>query len=128
MFLNCDLQAPDSYQLYCTMCTKPIDVVDSDCVRWLLERNETPCCMDCDGYVADMYFPNLFARYWEYTWQFLHETTGNILMVEFSPKTGLIEASVILVDKDHWFSKAMIEGRYACSVKQYFKPQEKDVV
>lgn len=53
MFILCDMLTSDTYQLYCPDCKKPTDIVDADCVKWMIERREPGLCCDCSGLQAD---------------------------------------------------------------------------
>lgn len=49
MFIQTTFLANGTYQIYCKGCHRPLDIVDSQCIRWHLENGVEPYCFDCDG-------------------------------------------------------------------------------
>lgn len=120
MFWNCDKISDDVYQWYCAECYAPIGTENRDFLEWCMKNKERPLCFDCEGVVMET--PDMFKDYWEYTWFLLSPETEFTTVMEFSPTSGLLDCSVVMVDKDHWFSKTAIEypaalrRRNACPV------------
>lgn len=65
--LSVDQVSPGVYQWRCHSCQKPIDITDTDFLRYVLDTGDIPYCYDCDN-VHEGEHPKLFWNFWEYDW------------------------------------------------------------
>lgn len=61
MIIYADRLTHNRYQLFCSSCNFPLDIVDSECLRWHIGYSQPPLCFECAGIQADL-TPQIFDQ------------------------------------------------------------------
>ena len=107
-FLNCERLTEDTWQFYCNLCGCELSIEGTAYLEYVNRTRDRPYCWECEGHGLSHTQPEMFKNYWDFTWYLLSPEKETTLVMEFNPNSGLLDGSCVLVERDHWFSLALI--------------------